>query len=330
MHTVARPAIAIRAPAKLNLSLAVLGRRPDGYHDIESLMVPTSLADALVVGVAPLPGVRLRIHAAGELRSFSASLAEIPTDDRNLVCRAIHALAAAAGVEPALTIELSKAIPAGAGLGGGSSDAAAAIRAAARLWGLDWSAARLAEIGATVGSDVPWFFAGTAAIASGRGERIEPVPSLPSLAAVVAWPGVPLSTAAVYGAWQRRSAAAEPAVVERSRAAARLAAALAEGRWGDVWPLIENDLEPAARERCAEVDWLLTDLARAGAVQPRLTGSGSACFALTRTLAEARGMAARVRGLRQADGSPRWPLVQAVTIAGSATAAGAFGPDERE
>lgn len=331
MHTVAPPTIAIRAPAKLNLSLAVLGRRPDGYHDIESLMVPTSLADALVVGVAPVPGVRLRMRAAGALRPWAAALAEIPTDDRNLVCRGIRALAAAAGVEPALTIELSKAIPAGAGLGGGSSDAAAAIRAAARLWGLDWSANRLAAIGATVGSDVPWFFAGTAAIASGRGERIEPVPALPALAAVVAWPGVPLSTAAVYRGWHRRAEeGATREISNHTEAAARLAAALAEGRWGDVWPLIENDLEPAARERCAEVDRLLADLARAGAIRPRLTGSGSACFALTRTLAEARGIAARVRGLRLVDGGPRWPLVQAVTIARSATAAGAFGPDERE
>jgi len=297
--------ITIAAPAKLNLSLAVLGRRADGYHAIESLMVAVSVADTLVLRPSAVPGIHLVLHDGG-----CGVADDIPTDDRNLVVRAIRAVAARAGVEPALACDLVKAIPAGAGLGGGSSDAAAAIRGVARLWGLDWPRERLADIGATVGSDVPWFFAGGAAIASGRGEHVERVAGLPALAAVIVWPGTPLSTAAVYRAW------GEKHVDTASRAgdARRLAVALAEERWRDVWPLLHNDLEPPARGLCADVDDSLAALAEAGAIAPRLTGSGSACFALTRTFAEAQTLASRLAARHAPAGEARWPFVRAVRL----------------
>ena len=297
--------ITIAAPAKLNLSLAVLGRRADGYHAIESLMVAVSVADTLVLRPSAVPGIHLVLHDGG-----CGVADDIPTDDRNLVVRAIRAVAARAGVEPALACDLVKAIPAGAGLGGGSSDAAAAIRGVARLWGLDWPLERLADIGATVGSDVPWFFAGGAAIASGRGEHVERVAGLPALAAVIVWPGTPLSTAAVY------RAGGEKHVDTASRAgdARRLAVALAEERWRDVWPLLHNDLEPPARGLCADVDDALAALAEAGAIAPRLTGSGSACFALTRTFAEAQTLASRLAARHAPAGEARWPFVRAVRL----------------
>ena len=297
--------ITIAAPAKLNLSLAVLGRRADGYHAIESLMVAVSVADTLVLRPSAVPGIHLVLHDGG-----GGVADDIPTDDRNLVVRAIRAVAARAGVEPALACDLVKAIPAGAGLGGGSSDAAAAIRGVARLWGLDWPRERLADIGATVGSDVPWFFAGGAAIASGRGEHVERVAGLPALAAVIVWPGTPLSTAAVYRVW------GEQHVDTASRAgeARRLAVALAEERWRDVWPLLHNDLEPPARGLCADVDDALAALAEAGAIAPRLTGSGSACFALTRTFAEAQTLASRLTARHAPAGEARWPFVCAVRL----------------
>ncbi|NBX29826.1 hypothetical protein EBR04_05150, partial [bacterium] len=138
-----RESLTVQAPAKLNLSLAVLARRPDGYHEIESLMVPVSLHDSLVVRAAAAPGISLRVRSAGALATAEGSVlaGDVPTDGRNLVVRAAEALAAEAGVTHGLDIDLVKEIPAGSGLGGGSSDAAAVLMAAARVWGLDWSPA---------------------------------------------------------------------------------------------------------------------------------------------------------------------------------------------
>lgn len=294
-------------PAKLNLSLEVLARRPDGFHELESLLVPIDLADTLSLTAGGPPGIRLAVRFAGPLATPRGRVLarDVPTDGTNLVVRAAAALAAAAGVEPALDIDLVKRIPSGAGLGGGSSDAAAALRAAAEAWGLDWPAARLAEIGATLGSDVPWFFAGGPAIAAGRGERIEPVAPLEPLFAVLACPPTGLSTAAVYRACTPDAA--------RAGSATRLAAALAAGDLRAALPLMHNALEPPARALSTEVARLLEDIARCGGLCPRLTGSGSACFTLCRTAVEARGIAARLTALEDA-GSPRWPAVMAVRI----------------
>jgi 4-diphosphocytidyl-2-C-methyl-D-erythritol kinase len=292
----------------LNLSLAVLARRPDGFHEIESLMVPVTLHDVVRVRPAAAPGIRLTVRFGGRLAGpHAAALArDVPTDDTNLVVRAVRLLAAEAGVEPRLDIDLVKAIPSGAGLGGGSSDAAAVLRAAATAWNIDWPADRLAAIGAAIGSDVPWFFAGGPAIARGRGEQVEPVPALRSLAAVIACPAVGLSTAAVYGR-------CTPDAGHRGMAW-QLAEALAGGGLRPALQFMDNALEPPARQLCPDVDRLLTALARAGAVAPRLTGSGSACFALTRTVAEARSVAARVAAAGVASGG-RWPGVFVVRLA---------------
>jgi 4-diphosphocytidyl-2-C-methyl-D-erythritol kinase len=300
--------LTVRAPAKLNLSLAVLTRRDDGFHEIESLMVPVTLFDTLRVAAAAAPGIRLRVHYAGQLAGSARSdglSRDVPVDASNLVVRAAQALADEAGVRRGLDVELVKEIPSGAGLGGGSSDAAAVLLAASRAWGLDWPRERLAAIGARIGSDVPWFFAGGPAIAGGRGERLEPVAGLPLLAAVIACPAVGLSTAAVYG-----HCVPEPA---RRGEAARLAAAFAAGRLPDALSLMHNSLERPARDLCPEVDRLLADLASAGAVRPLLTGSGSACFAVTRSVAEARRIAGQL-------GSAGWPGVFAVRLAVAATA----------
>jgi 4-diphosphocytidyl-2-C-methyl-D-erythritol kinase len=303
-------AVTIHAPAKLNLSLAVLERRADGFHEIESLMVPVDLTDTLAVTPGGPPGIRLVVRFAGPLATPRGRVLarDVPADETNLVVRAVAALAAEAGIEPALEIELVKRIPSGAGLGGGSSDAAAVLAAAAEIWKLDWPRARLAEIGARIGSDVPWFFAGGPAVAAGRGERILPVESLMPLFAVIACPPEGLSTAAVYQA----------CVPSRARAgeAVALAAALAAGDFPAALPLFANDLEPPARGLSPEVDRLLADMLRAGGLCPRLTGSGSACFTLCRTSAETRGIAARLAALAD-DGRPRWPLVVAVRVGGT-------------
>lgn len=304
-------AVTARAPAKLNLSLAVLARRPDGFHEIESLLVPVDLADTLAVRSGGPPGIRLAVQFGGQLASGRGRplARDVPTDATNLVVRAATALATAAGIEPALDIELVKRIPSGAGLGGGSSDAAAVLGLAARAWGLDWSRERLAEIGSRIGSDVPWFFAGAPAIASGRGERITTVPRLPPLFAVIACPADGLSTAAVY-----RGSGPEP---ERAGEAGRLADALAAGGLESALPLLHNSLEAPARSLCASIDQLLADIRAAGGLCPRLTGSGSACFTLCRTNAEARAIAVHLSRIADA-GSPRWPGVFVVRVGGPA------------
>jgi 4-diphosphocytidyl-2-C-methyl-D-erythritol kinase len=291
-----RPLSGMPAPAKLNLSLAVLGKRADGYHEIESLMVGTTLHDTIAVGLAATVGdrdgdelpVALRVRFAGRLatEAGAALRRDVPTDGSNLVVRAVRALAMAAGESRGLEIELEKRIPSGAGLGGGSSDAATAIRAAANAWGIDWPDERLAAIGEALGSDVPWFFAGGPAVAGGRGERIDPVDGIPALAAVIACPSAGLSTPLVY-----RHCTPDPS---RRGEAARLAALLADGRLRAAGTLMHNDLEAPARRLLGDLDRLLDSMRRGGAVRPMLTGSGSACFAVTETATLARRIASRL------------------------------------
>jgi 4-diphosphocytidyl-2-C-methyl-D-erythritol kinase len=288
--------VSVRAPAKLNLTLAVLARRADGFHEIESLMVPVTLHDTLRVQISDVPGIRLRVRFGGRLitAAGSALAHDVPSDATNLVVRAAQALAVEAGLAesltaacvPGLDIDLVKRIPSGSGLGGGSSDAAAVLVAAARAWGLDVPSDRLAAIGARIGSDVPVFFAGGAAIAGGRGERIEPVAGIPPLHAVIARPTAGLSTAAVY-------AQCTPDAARRG-AARQVATALAAGHVRGAEHLMHNSLELPARSMCSEVDRLLEAFACAGAAHPMLTGSGSACFALVRSSLEARRVAARL------------------------------------
>jgi 4-diphosphocytidyl-2-C-methyl-D-erythritol kinase len=170
----------------------------------------------------------------------------------------------------------------------------AALVGAARAWGIDWSRARLADLAARLGSDVPFFVEGVPAVVSGRGERLTPVVGMPALDAVIACPAPGLSTAAVY-------THCTPDPTQRG-AAERLAASFVNGDLPAALGGMHNTLEPPARGLCTEVGRLLAALAAAGAVRPMLTGSGSACFAIARTAPEARGIAAR----RDAAG---WPGV---------------------
>ncbi len=296
-----------RCPAKLNLSLAVLERRPDGFHAIESLIVPIDLADKILVHVGGPPGIRLSVRCGGQLSKprANALVRDVPVDATNLVVRAAAAVAEAAGIEPALDIELVKEVPSQAGLGGGSSDAAAMLLTAVEAWGLQWPRERLVAIAAELGSDVPWFLEGRPAVVAGRGEQIMPVPALQPMFAVVACPSTGLSTAAVYAACTPDPNHAGEAV--------RLAQAIAAGDLAAAMPLMRNALEPAARTLSGDIDRLLADITNAGGLTPRLTGSGSACFTLCRTLPEAEGIAARLRGIKDG-GVARWPAVFTVRV----------------
>jgi len=293
--------ITIHAPAKLNLSLAVLARRPDSFHEIESLMVPVSLHDTLTMRVSSAPDIGLTVRFGGRLARLEArALArDVPADDSNLVVRAVRLLAHEAGEARGLDVELEKQIPSGAGLGGGSSDAAAALLAAARAWGIDWPRGRLADVAARLGSDVPFFLVGGPAIATGRGETLAPVAGMPPLFAVIACPATGLSTAAVY-------ARCVPAEEDRG-SAGRLAERLVAGDLGGAFERMHNALEAPALALLPDVGRLLTAFRDAGATRPMLTGSGSACFALVPSWTAATRLAARLE-------TGGWPGVFPVTI----------------
>jgi 4-diphosphocytidyl-2-C-methyl-D-erythritol kinase len=178
--------LTLPARAKINLHLRVLFRRPDGYHELRTIFQTIDLADILTL--TPRPD--------GEL-SLACDDPGVPTDDRNLCLRAARRLREAAGGSGA-RIELAKRIPVQAGLGGGSSDAATTLLGLNRLWGLDRPVADLAEIGASLGADVPFFLRGGTALGVGRGDELAPLPDAPGGAVLVVSPPVAVSTAWAY------------------------------------------------------------------------------------------------------------------------------------
>src|SRR4051812_28052544 len=182
--------LTLQAPAKVNLTLEVLGRRPDGYHDVCSVVQAISLADELTF--APAANITLRCSQP-ELQGPG-----------NLACRAADLLRRATGVRDGAALTLTKRVPVAAGLGGGSSDAAAALRGLNTLWRLRLAEERLADLAAQLGSDVPFFLQpGGCALVEGRGERLTPLPALPTQWLVLVKPPVGISAAAAYGALDR-------------------------------------------------------------------------------------------------------------------------------
>ncbi len=183
------PLLTLLAPAKLNLSLRVLGKRADGFHEIDTLMVKLDgLADELVFRQA-------------DAFSFQCDAPDLPTDESNLVVRAVRAYQAATASPCPYALTLRKSIPHGAGLGGGSSDAAAALLGLDQLHESPLGAHRLQELAAALGSDVPFFLLPGAARCRGRGELIEPQPALPALRVLLLKPDFAAPTAAAYAAW---------------------------------------------------------------------------------------------------------------------------------
>ncbi|WP_135467588.1 4-(cytidine 5'-diphospho)-2-C-methyl-D-erythritol kinase [Crenalkalicoccus roseus] len=265
------------APAKVNLYLRVTGRRADGYHLLDSLAVFGPAAD--LVEAAPAEGLTLTV--AGP---FGAALAAEPD---NLVLRAARALAAAAGIAPQAALRLEKRLPVASGIGGGSADAAAALRALDRLWGLGLGAGALAEVAAGLGADVPVCLASRPARMGGVGEALLPAPALPPCGLLLVNPGVPLATPAVFRA--RSGPFSAPAALPEGWAdAAAMARDLAA---------LGNDLEAPARALCPAVGEVLAALrALPGCLLARMSGSGATCFALFADAAAAERAAAELPG----------------------------------
>jgi len=288
-----------RAPAKLNLYLEILGLRGDGFHELETLMVPIGIADSLclvaVPGESSRPGeIRLEVHECYPVGydSFSSTpRPTIPTGPENLVVRALELLRTESGCADGARVELVKRIPAAAGLGGGSSDAAAVLRLANRAWGLDWSVGRLASIAADLGSDVPFFLESGAAICRGRGEIVERVQGLRSIHVVVVKPPVGLSAADVYRAHD--SLESNSAGAARGRLSGEMVATIVRGAETGAWMC--NRLQAAAAAVSDAIDRVRAAFARLDFVAHQLSGSGSAYFGVCRNGQHARRLASILR-----------------------------------
>ncbi|MBI2301127.1 MAG: 4-(cytidine 5'-diphospho)-2-C-methyl-D-erythritol kinase [Armatimonadetes bacterium] len=267
----------IETGAKVNLTLEVLRRRPDGYHELATVFQAIDLADRIELTSAD--SLEVTVHGA-----------DVPTDDRNLCHRAATALAAEAGIRPEVRIAISKRVPVGAGLGGGSANAAGTLAALCRFWGLGDDPERLHRLAAGLGSDVAFFLHGGAAVGLGRGERLEPLPGLPEPSRlVILSPGEGVATGRVYGALDGFRAGAGQ-VTERLAAGLRAGVVPPIGEW------LVNDLElPAARVSAV----VREDRERLAALLHtpfRLSGSGGAWFVPV-PAADAEGVRASLAGV---------------------------------
>jgi 4-diphosphocytidyl-2-C-methyl-D-erythritol kinase len=289
-------AVLLRPPAKLNLFLEILGRREDGFHEIDTVMVPIDWCDQLRLARTDAATVELSVRwlpsrevVANTLgvsaeRAESSRLLDIPADETNLVHRALSRFRECFEIESGFACLLDKRIPAGAGMGGASSDAAAAIHAAAMLCGLDAESDALHQLAAEIGSDVPFFLGlpgtirTTAARAQGRGEILQAVPMRGPLDFVVVFPGVSLSTGKVYANCQ---------IPPSPRSAVAMIEALNDGRLDQLSDAMLNRLTEPAKKLAPRIAEILESLWQIGLRTCQLTGSGSACFAIAGSRREA-------------------------------------------
>lgn len=261
------------APAKINLGLHVLRRRPDGFHDLQTVFLPLGWADRLAA--EPADGLAL-----------TTTDPALPTDGSNLVVRAAEALRQWAGSDVGARLHLEKRVPYGAGLGGGSSDAAAALRLLAALWSLDVPDADLHRLALGLGSDVPFFLLGAPAVAGGRGERLTPLldadgaPYRSPFWTVVAVPPVHVGTAEAYAL-----------VTPDDRGRPDLAAAVLSNDLGRWRREVVNDFQAPVESAYPAIGEARRGLVEAGAGYASLSGSGSAVFGVFEGEREARAAA---------------------------------------
>ena len=294
--------LTIPAPAKINLSLRVLGKRADGFHEIETVFARLDLADELI------------FEAADSGISMTCSDPSLSCGEDNLVGKAARALQQAGGISQGARIHLIKRVPIAAGLGGGSSDAASTLLGLTELWKLRVSSSRLMELAAGIGSDVPFFLCQAPyAIGRGRGERCEPVSSTLAVCVVLVVPRAALSTKAVYEDVDRdvvqrpliKMPGLQAGHFDLTASAASItmvAHALRNGSLRELAQALANDLAPAAIRRCpviARIQTLLRDLRCLGVC---LSGSGPAVFGLCTDERHAQDMAHALKRR----GDPAW------------------------
>ncbi|MCE3198045.1 4-(cytidine 5'-diphospho)-2-C-methyl-D-erythritol kinase [Paenibacillus sonchi] len=251
-----------KAPAKINLMLDVLSKRPDGFHEVEMIMTMVDLADRLELSELKRDSIII-----------SSQAGYIPLDEKNLAFQAARLIKDRYNVKSGVHIHLDKRIPVAAGLAGGSSDAAATLRGLNRLWRLGIPAQELQELGAELGSDVPFCVTGGTALATGRGERLTPIPSPPQCWVVLAKPPINVSTAEVYGRVRANSIAVHPS-------ASRMQAAIEAGDFAAVCAGLGNVLEDVTLKLHPEVQQLKEAMVKLGADGVLMSGSGPTVFGL--------------------------------------------------
>ena len=258
------------APAKINLFLKVLRRRPDGFHEIETFVSPISLCDQ----------IKIDKNKRGQGISFRCDDPSVPRGDENLAVRAANAFFTATQMKPAVSIVLKKKIPHGAGLGGGSSDAAAVLLALNRLFATKLSREKLAKLGSTIGSDVPFFIFESAAVCTGRGEIVKPKKLTERLAILLVKPDFAVSTPCAYKRWQN----------------SRQLPGISYGQQDFRGQKFQNELERPVFEKfvfLARIKmWLLEQKEVAAAL---MSGSGSTVFAVLPSNTDAGLVAKRAK-----------------------------------
>lgn len=251
------------AYAKINLTLDVLGKRPDGYHDLKSVMQTISLRDDIEIDVGTGKPWVLRCDQEG-----------IPCDERNLAWKAAKLYCDTMGKDPdGLEIRITKRIPSEAGLGGGSADAAAVLRALNHHYGDPLSILALAELGARVGSDVPFCVVGGTVMCEGRGERLRILPKMPDCVFVVAKPEFSSSTPELYRKIDEKAIAHRP---DHNA----MESALLSGDLSKVAQNVCNVFDPVVTEEHLELNYLKSIFYNYGSIGHQMTGSGSAVFAI--------------------------------------------------
>ncbi len=272
--------LSVTSFAKINRDLRVLGKRKDGFHELDTVFQTVDLSEEIQFF---LEGEESGGTAAGV--SLTIEGADLPADESNLVLRAARALREKFSVRAGARIHLSKKIPIGGGLGGGSSNAASTLRALNSLWNLNASAADLQTLAASLGSDVAFFLLGGRARGRGRGEAVTPLPDGPQEWVLLVFPPFSLSTAEVYGRLKTRSLTGSPSATKVSGSET--------GRGPE-----RNDLEQAAESLRGELRRIRSALAGAGARSARLSGSGSTVFGTFGTKDETSRAHGLLEGLR--------------------------------
>ena len=285
----------IRAPAKINLRLRVVGKRKDGYHLIDTIMVPVSLYDEIEI-------TKSRAHgtvANAKLVEATCDHPAVPQGEKNLAYRAARTILNDKPMGERVHIHIKKRIPVGGGLGGGSSDAAAVLIGLNRVFSFNYSSKELERIALSVGADVPFFIRGVPARARGIGERLTPIRGLPQFWMIIAYPGFPISTAWVYGNLGPK--------LTKYKLNTSINFPLRSPE--TISRLLVNDLETVTAGRYPKVGLLKEKLIQAGAIGALMSGSGSSVFGVFDSRRRAQHA---LRGLRKEEGVETF-LVQALT-----------------
>jgi len=283
--------IRVKAPAKVNFGLRIVGVRADGYHNLESVFAPLDWFDELSVVCRSASASRVNLSCSQADDALENASLDVPDGPENLAHQAAALFLERAGRVASIEIDLVKRIPAAAGLGGGSSDAGAVLRALTQLWPEDLARSELEEVALSLGADVPFFLDPTPSLVTGIGEAIQPVESFPALYLLLANPGELLATASVFRAWDSLSPSLTPAAPGSTLRALSVFLESEFGQVGHNWSflkdLLMNDLEEAARHLCPEVAGLMSDMAECGAQSVSMSGSGATIFGVFDSLERA-------------------------------------------